>query len=61
MNQYDSADFFTDETERILARTRDIRLSDAHHGPAGSRHFDYEPTWLLRAVRELHIEFTSVE
>jgi cytochrome P450 len=47
--------------ERILARTRDIRLSDAHHGPAGSRHFDYEPTWLLRALRELHIEFTPVE
>jgi cytochrome P450 len=46
--------------ERILARTRDIRLSEKHHGSASDRHFEYEPTWLLRAVHELHIEFTPV-
>ena len=46
--------------ERILARTRDIRLSEEHHGAPGARHFDYEPTWLLRAVHDLHIEFTPV-
>jgi cytochrome P450 len=45
--------------ERLLQRTRNIRLSEAHHGPASDRHFRYEPTWMLRAMRELHIEFDS--
>jgi cytochrome P450 len=44
--------------ERILDRMGDIRLSDEHHGPAGNRHFTYEPTWVLRGLRELHLEFT---
>jgi quinoprotein glucose dehydrogenase len=43
---------------RILDRMGDIRLSDEHHGPAGNRHFTYEPTWVLRGLRELHLEFT---
>jgi cytochrome P450 len=43
--------------ERLLRRTRNIRLSEAHHGPAGDRHFSYQPTWMLRAMEELHIEF----
>jgi cytochrome P450 len=47
--------------ERILDRMRDIRLSEAHHGPPGDRRFDYEPTWVLRGLHELHIEFTPVE
>jgi cytochrome P450 len=47
--------------ERILDRTRDIRLSEAHHGPPGNRRFEYEPTWVLRGLHELHIEFTPVE
>jgi len=47
--------------ERILDRTRDIRFSEEHHGPAGARRFDYEPTWVLRGLSELHIEFTPVD
>jgi cytochrome P450 len=47
--------------ERILDRMRDIRLSEAHHGPPDDRRFDYEPTWVLRGLHELHIEFTPVE
>jgi cytochrome P450 len=47
--------------ERILDRTRDIRLSEDHHGPAGARHFSYEPTWILRGLSELHLEFTPAE
>jgi cytochrome P450 len=46
--------------ERILARMRDIRLSDEHHGPPGQRHFSYEPTWILRGLTELHLEFMPV-
>jgi cytochrome P450 len=44
--------------ERILDRMRDIRLSEEHHGPASARRFAYEPTWVLRGLHELHIEFT---
>src|SRR4051794_15356852 len=47
--------------ERILDRMRDIRLSEEHHGPPGARRFDYEPTWVLRGLHELHIEFTPVD
>jgi cytochrome P450 len=47
--------------DRILERTRDIRLSEEHHGPPSDRHFRYEPTWVLRGLHELHIEFTPVE
>ena len=44
--------------ERILDRMRDIRLSDEHHGPPGARRFTYEPTWILRGLTELHLEYT---
>ena len=44
--------------ERILDRMHDIRLSEEHHGPPGARRFRYEPTWVLRGLSELHIEFT---
>ncbi len=47
--------------ERILSRLRDIRLSDEHHGPPGDRHFEYEPTWVLRGLRSLHIQYTPAE
>jgi cytochrome P450 len=47
--------------ERILDRMRDIRLSEEHHGPPTDRHFEYEPTWVLRGLHKLHIEFTPAE
>ena len=47
--------------ERLLDRTRNIRLSEEHHGPAGAHHFSYEPTWLLRGLTEIHIEFDTVD
>jgi cytochrome P450 len=43
--------------ERILDRTRNIRLSEEHHGPPGDRTFRYEPTWILRGLSKLHLEF----
>jgi cytochrome P450 len=46
--------------ERLLARLGDIRLSDAHHGPEDSRRFDYEPTYILRALKNLHLEFDPI-
>lgn len=43
--------------ERLLARMGNIRLSEAHHGPESDRRYFYEPTYILRAMRELHLEF----
>ena len=43
--------------ERLLDRTTDIRISEAHHGPPGSRRYQYIPTYILRGLTELHLEF----
>ncbi len=47
--------------ERILDRMRGIRLSEEHHGPPGDRHLHYEPTWILRGLTSLHLEFDPHE
>ncbi len=47
--------------ERILRRMHDIRLSEEHHGPAGNPSFRYEPTWILRGLSSLHLEFTPAD
>ncbi len=44
--------------ERLLDRLGDIRISDAHHGPAGARRYSYMPTYILRGLTQLHLEFT---
>ena len=44
--------------ERFLARTTDISISEAAHGPAEARRYEYDPTYMLRGLRELHLEFT---
>lgn len=46
---------------RLLDRTRNIRLSEEHHGPPGDRHFGYEPTWVLRGLTKLHVEWDPVD
>jgi cytochrome P450 len=46
--------------ERFLARTQDIRISEVAHGPSGARRYEYDPTYMLRGLRELHLEFTPV-
>jgi cytochrome P450 family 150 subfamily A5 len=43
--------------ERLLDRIDDIRISEAEHGPAGNRRYDYVPTYILRGVSRLHLEF----
>ena len=46
--------------ERIFDRMGDIRLSEEHHGPPDARRVAYEPTWLLRGLTRLHLEFTPL-
>ncbi|MEU5841587.1 cytochrome P450 [Rhodococcus sp. NPDC047139] len=44
---------------RLLDRMEDIQLSEQAHGPAGDHTFAYEPTFLLRGLVDLHIEFSA--
>ena len=46
--------------QRLLDRMADIRISEDHHGPAGARRWQYTPTWMLRGLDELHLQFTPV-
>jgi cytochrome P450 len=43
--------------ERLLDRMDNIRISEKEHGPAGARRYDYAPTYILRGVSSLHLEF----
>ena len=46
--------------ERLLARMGNIRLSETEHGAEGARRFHYEPTYILRAMRSLYLEFDRI-
>jgi cytochrome P450 len=43
--------------ERLLDRTADIRICERVHGPANNRRYHYVPTYILRGLTELHLEF----
>lgn len=43
--------------ERLLARMKNIRISDARHGPKGARNFTYLPNYSLFGVTEQWMEF----
>jgi cytochrome P450 family 150 subfamily A5 len=45
---------------RFLDRTTDIGISEKGHGPADARHYDYLPTFFLRGLERLHIDFVPV-
>ena len=46
--------------ERILGRMHDITVAEAEHGPSGDRRFEYAPTYILRGLNRLHLEFDPV-
>ena len=43
--------------ERLLDRMDNITISEKEHGPPGNRHYDYVPTYILRGVSRLHLDF----
>lgn len=45
--------------ERMLDRFDDITVDDTEHGPSAERSYSYEPTFLLRGLRELHITYSG--
>jgi cytochrome P450 family 150 subfamily A5 len=47
--------------EGLLDRTSEIWLSPKIHGPATDRHYNYIPTYILRGLVDLHLEFTPSE
>lgn len=44
--------------ERLLDRFADIRISEAMHGPLDARRYEYVPTFILRGLKQLHLELT---
>jgi cytochrome P450 family 150 subfamily A5 len=46
--------------ERLLDRMADITISEAEHGPVDARRYEYAPTYILRGLQRLHLEFTPV-
>jgi cytochrome P450 family 150 subfamily A5 len=44
--------------ERLLDRLGEIRIAEAHHGPADRRTYEYIPTYILRGLTRLYLEFT---
>ncbi|OBB15289.1 cytochrome [Mycolicibacterium setense] len=46
--------------ERILDRMADIGIDETFHGPADDRRYNYEPTFILRGLTDLHITFNPV-
>ena len=46
--------------ERILDRMGDITVDPEKHGPVGDQNFNYEPTFVLRGLTELNINYTPL-
>ena len=46
---------------RMFDRTRDIRISEKVHGPADARRYSYLPTFILRGLTHIAIEFDPIE
>jgi cytochrome P450 len=47
--------------ERLLDRLADITISEEKHGSIDGRNYTYEPTFILRGLTELNIEFTPAK
>jgi cytochrome P450 len=46
--------------ERLLDRLAEIKISETEHGPADARRYEYVPTYILRGLQKLYLEFTPV-
>jgi cytochrome P450 len=47
--------------DRFLAYTSNFRISEKHHGVAGQRRFEYDPSFIIRGVKELFIELAPAQ
>lgn len=46
---------------RMFDRTSDIRISEKVHGPADARRYSYLPTFILRGLTHIALEFDPIE
>lgn len=46
---------------RMFDRTSDIRIDETVHGPADARRYSYLPTFILRGLTHIALEFDAVE
>ena len=37
-----------------------VSVSESEHRPEGSRRYEYAPTYILRGLQRLHLEFTPI-
>ncbi len=47
--------------EKMLAYTSDIDLDAEKHGPRGQRTLDFEPSFIIRGLSELHVKLTPAQ
>jgi cytochrome P450 len=45
---------------RLLDRAADFRISEAQHGTPENRVYQYDPTFIMRGLSALHIEFEPI-
>lgn len=44
--------------EVMFEKTSEIRISEEHHGEVGARNYPFEPSFIIRGLDNLHVEFT---
>jgi cytochrome P450 len=44
--------------EKFLEHTSHIDLDEEKHGPAGNRNLEYEPSFIIRGLEEMHLKLT---
>lgn len=44
--------------DRLFEHTSRIELSEEHHGPAGNRTIEYEPSYIIRGLADLHVKLS---
>jgi cytochrome P450 len=44
--------------EKFLQHTAHIDLDEAHHGPPDARRFEFEPSFIIRGLENLHVKLT---
>jgi hypothetical protein len=50
VSDFESFDYFTDQS----------LVPEAHHGPAENHVYEYDPTFIMRGLSALHVEFEPV-
>lgn len=47
--------------EKLLQFTSNIELDEERHGPRGARKFDFEPSFIIRGLADLHLKLTPAD